>query len=367
MTIVILIILATISIGTLFGENGLIKKAQEAKDHQSNAIAMEEIEMNKIAAEYANVMGSSPAIPSDTTGPTVNIEVITVKDTSIQVKATATDESGLAENDTYRFLLNEEEKGKNTTGEYTFEGLTAGTKYTIKVEVQDKVGNLGSATTEVTTSVSTISTSTDYTGYYADINGDKQPEGVIYADLAIGGSGQWGNSEGTYTIPKINSGLKNYAISETKYSGKFGNKEVISALEGSGTEDRFYVMALTDVGSSTYEWSKDTITRTVTETEFGTGKANTAAVIEESRAELWELIGTQVEQGWFVPSKEEWSAFAEELGIDDSNYSNFGLNDWYWSSSQSDMSRVWRANFDYGYFDEHSALRNLYARLSVTF
>ena len=57
-TIVILIILATISIGVLFGENGLIKKAQEAKQHQSNAVAMEEGEMDKLAEEYANIMAS---------------------------------------------------------------------------------------------------------------------------------------------------------------------------------------------------------------------------------------------------------------------------------------------------------------------
>ena len=55
-TIVILIILATISVSALFGENGLIKKAQEAREHQSNAIAMEQGEMDKLADEYANVM-----------------------------------------------------------------------------------------------------------------------------------------------------------------------------------------------------------------------------------------------------------------------------------------------------------------------
>ena len=57
-TLVILIILATVSISALFGENGLIKKAQEAKQHQSNAIAMEEGEMDKLAEEYANIMAS---------------------------------------------------------------------------------------------------------------------------------------------------------------------------------------------------------------------------------------------------------------------------------------------------------------------
>ena len=55
-TLVILIILATVSISAMFGENGLIKKAQEAKQHQTNAIAMEEGEIDTLAEEYANVM-----------------------------------------------------------------------------------------------------------------------------------------------------------------------------------------------------------------------------------------------------------------------------------------------------------------------
>ena len=55
-TIVILIILATISVSALFGENGLIKKAQEAREHQSNAVAMEQGEMDKLADEYANLL-----------------------------------------------------------------------------------------------------------------------------------------------------------------------------------------------------------------------------------------------------------------------------------------------------------------------
>ena len=70
-TIVILIILATISISALFGENGLIKKAQEAKQHQTNAVAMEEGEMAKLAEEYANIMvsegnGGSTNVPAGT-------------------------------------------------------------------------------------------------------------------------------------------------------------------------------------------------------------------------------------------------------------------------------------------------------------
>ena len=50
--------MSTVSISAIFGENGLIKKAQEAKYYQSNALAMEESEMDKIEEEYANLTAS---------------------------------------------------------------------------------------------------------------------------------------------------------------------------------------------------------------------------------------------------------------------------------------------------------------------
>lgn len=54
-TIVILIILATISIGALFGEKGLIKQAQEAKELHENGRNEEEKSLNDLTAEYNRV------------------------------------------------------------------------------------------------------------------------------------------------------------------------------------------------------------------------------------------------------------------------------------------------------------------------
>ena len=381
--------MATVSISAIFGENGLIKKAQEMKTQQANKISTEEEKLNKLTEEYANVMegGSGvPEPPADTTGPTVNIEVGTVTDTSIAVTATAMDESGLAENKTYKFYINEEERETNTTGECTFSGLTAATKYTIKVEVKDKLGNLGSATREVTTSVPTISPSTDYTGYYANLDEDPEPEGVIYADLAIGGSGQWGDSDGTYTIPKVSSGLKSYYVSQTGYAGPFGAKNVLTAT-GTG-EDRFYVMALSDIdgkqNGTRYCWyaaaySNMSDYATTTSTSFGSGKTNTANIVSKwnssgygrqnigSYPDVWGAIQTQTAHGWFVPSQEEWSAFAQELGINKSNYQSFGLSDYYWSSSQYDNTRAWNADFDYEYMSYDNVDLYCFMRLSATF
>ena len=49
-TIVILIILATVSINAIFGENGLVTKAQEAKEMQEVASILEEMELAKAEA-----------------------------------------------------------------------------------------------------------------------------------------------------------------------------------------------------------------------------------------------------------------------------------------------------------------------------
>ena len=71
-TIIILIILATISISVLFGEKGLIKRAQEAKDYQANAEAEEgkflgdaETAINDILEENENDESEEPNLFDD--------------------------------------------------------------------------------------------------------------------------------------------------------------------------------------------------------------------------------------------------------------------------------------------------------------
>ena len=137
-------------------------------------------------------------------------------------------------------------------------------------------------------------------GYYADVDGNGTVDGVIFEDFKVGGSGSWGNRNGTYTIPTV-SGTKEYYISKTNYSGPFGTKDVLSA-KGSGN-NRFYVMALSDVGNDTYLWSE----------------------------------GKKLESnGWIMPERNEWAAFLGNLKISESNYKSFGLKGEYWSSTKVD-------------------------------
>jgi len=72
-TIVVLIILATVSINAVFSENGIIKKVQLAKDIQANSTKAEEESMNTLLEKYANMMGTDtiPKTPyEDNTLPT---------------------------------------------------------------------------------------------------------------------------------------------------------------------------------------------------------------------------------------------------------------------------------------------------------
>ncbi len=229
-----------------------------------------------------------------------------------------------------------------------------------------------------------ISKSTSYVGYYADIDADGTVDGVIYADKAVGGSGSWGSSNKTsYTIPTVTEGLKDYSISQESYTGKFGTKAVISPT-GTG-EERFYIMALTDI-DGTYDWynaaysTKISDWSTITSEEFGTGKTNTATMIAKWNAkaygdqdtcsdhkDMWGQIQTKVKDGWFVPSRAEWAAFAGKLGITSSNYENFDLSSYYWSSSICFTDGAWCAYFFKGSMGYGDFLSNGYVRLGATF
>ena len=64
-TIVILIILATVTINFAFGEDGLIAKAQQAKNLTEQATKKEQEELNTAMSEYANIMAEDPDIPDE--------------------------------------------------------------------------------------------------------------------------------------------------------------------------------------------------------------------------------------------------------------------------------------------------------------
>ena len=207
-----------------------------------------------------------------------------------------------------------------------------------------------------------ISKTESYIGYYADVDADGTVDGVIYADLAFDGEGELAGE--SYSYSKAED-LKDYYVSGT-YDGDFNEKgepkEVLTAT-GEGT-DRFYVMALSDIGEHTwyesigYEGKGTAGSKINTSSAFGTGKANTKTIIEIWNADtdetknpndIWGKIQTQVSEGWFVPTKEEWVAFVVGLDacvdweeIKDTYSVPYGLDETYWTGSIDGI--IWEPN-----------------------
>ncbi len=300
-TVVILIILATVTLNVVLGEGGLIQRAQQAKDLTEQATLEEQQGLNSLMSEFTNIMAEEPTPPEPEEPEEPPID-----------------------------------------------------------KVEPKVG------------------------YYADIDGNGTPDGVIYADLAVSKSGQWTDSDGTYSYT-AKTNTKDYYISQTNYEGPFGTKDVLTAIDGEG-EDRFYVMALEDFNTGTYYCWYDAAYgnmddyATATSLDFGTGKANTEAMIAKWNSsaygaqndngtylDMWGAIQDKVAEGWFVPSRGEWGAFGDNLGITTDNYVNYGLSDWCWSSSQNISINAWVAFFNDGYMNYDNVNYIGCVRLSATF
>ena len=212
------------------------------------------------------------------------------------------------------------------------------------------------------------------------------------------------NGYGTYEIPKENN-LKSYYIKNDNYTDDSFKKsgKVIAPMEGTTGNERFYVMALEDINSGTYYCWYDAAYGNLdssynvsgTDNDFAiagandfaiagaepTGRINTERMIASWNAEeygvqndnstyddMWGVIQDEVDDGWFVPSKSEWSAFGSAFGITRSNYSSkYGLSTNYWSSSQYNTSRAYRAIFSNGNINYSSVSNYSYVRLATTF
>ena len=337
-TIIVLLILASVSIAMLTGQNGILTQAQKAKEETDKASVIEQAQTDILGIQAGG----------DTTLTQKQLKDILSKYFDPVPDDVSTDDT----------LTTKEEYG----GKYQ---IAVSDIYNGEIEPEKEM----------------ISKTESYVGYYADIDGNGSVDGIIYADLAVGGSGHWpdGDDWGTYEIPKVTTGLKEYSINETGYAGPFGTKDVLKA-EGSG-EPRFYVMALNDIDDQTHYWyynAYGNLDNPVNEStnDFGDGKTNTEAMISkwnnsdygaQNSDDMWGLIQTQAKNGWFVPSKSEWAAFGGELGITISNYSGYGLNHWYCSSSQYNTNSAFTADFNNGCINFNTVNTNGYVRLSTTF
>ena len=263
-------------------------------------------------------------------------------------------------------------------------------------------------------------TDEDYRGYYADVDGDGEADGIIYADLGANiqypQSGDfyndkmnWGQGKGTYSYNKATGNLNEYIISNNAYkkNNGFGENKIIK-LKKNNNNPRFYVMALEDFTTTDYQtfyWYKNASGKMTTyaddtKTDFGEGYKNTGKIIEiwnegesgkyttsQDNQDIFKHIQEKYnsKEKWYIPSKEEWAAFADYLKkkttnplthnyesgsfVENSgNYNSlYGLSDYYWSSSGSGIYHAWYARFDTGFMSGNGVGNLSSVRLGATF
>ena len=361
----------------LSGDNSILQKATEAKEITDKNQIVEQARLD-ILGELADKKGEDPT----------ETKIIEILGTYFKEDTIPEDLSDL------------NQVMKTKSGGYTVKLSEVLNGVTIKQEVKE----------------THIAKSTNYVGYYADMDDDGYVDGIIYADMITGNtkSGRWNNDDWSdYNVTKIEDAttVKDYVVSSKTYEGQttagiynykpkedaegFGEKQVlVPATNSTGTKDRFYVMALENFKTTDYEtfyWYKSAYGKlndiiATSEKDFGEGKAKTIKEINSWNAtgygtqdprDLWGVIqnkiekkeegGTVVDCKWFIPSKSEWSAFGEELRITRSNYANKGLSGWYWSSSLRTTYSAYGAGFNNCYMIGSNVSDCNYVRLSATF
>ena len=218
-------------------------------------------------------------------------------------------------------------------------------------------------------------------GKYVDIDGDGIPEGIIFADLAVGGEGCFGYDQGTYKITALKEVMKDYTkeyVIKGNFSHKLnGEQEMLTPiLDGF---ERFYIMALEDVDEDTFYFykmsSKEKFELQSKDIKFGTGKKNTTRLMNSWNGEkygpkhpndIWGHAKKNIQKGWFIPSIDEWCAFADQLDINNENHEKKGLRDDYFSSSQYNDFSYFSLSF-YKYTCSHEPINAVnYVRLART-
>ena len=476
-TIVVLLILAGVSINLIIGQNGLIKKAGDAKNSSKQAevtdritIMLGEWQIEKHTADgdletFLNAKKEANEIDDVTANGdgTYSIEkddyIFTVKDDGTEITNVEVIK-GIVPQLSYAIY-------SDTAGQSQIE---TSKKYD-KVYIGVKVTNAGDYTSAPTLELkapngSTVSSTTvsGYNGYYeitndgqfvltvtgtnndgtrsktqpiviscmddvlpgstilrsqapkitvkglkyADIDRDGKADGIIVADISKAstdtntykGGNPWGNSWGSFSYTAQTTGLKSYSL-DTNYTyknpdGSQVDGTLITCTNNSGTP-QYYILSLANYDSNTHYWYKNAYGKMsdyskFTSQDFGKGKENTEKMIDRMKnhsdtskysvdygeattgtnADVWSIIQDKANEGWFVPSRAEWAAFASYLNTsktsgDTNYYVNYGLSRWYWSSAQIDASTAYFVYFYDGDMNGNYVNGTSGVRLASTF
>ena len=354
LTIIVLLILAGVTINLAVNNQGIFNKAKTATRAFKNASENEQTglaEANKEIAKYMPKGASEGGSGSESSGGT----------SGSGNSGSGTSESGSS--------------GSVTPGsETTLPGSTILRKNAPKISVSGLK--------------------------YADLDGDGIADGIIVADISKvstdkdtykGGNPPWGDYRGSFSYTQVTSGLREYSENTYKYTNADGT--LITCTNNTGTP-RYYIISLANYDGNDHYWYNNAYlnmsdSSTFTSEGFGKGKKNTDKMIDRMKnhtkydpdygepttgtnADVWNIIEDKVKEGWFVPSKAEWAAFASYLNTsktstDKNYYANYGLSAWYWSSSQRSDSAAWYVVFDGGGMNCDGGDRTNSLRLCATF
>ena len=274
-TIVILLILATVTIDVAI-DGKLFDTAKDAVDKTNDRVAEEQETIDELMNEWDKLQENTEENPNTNTGgennnisgegnnneggggeiidntpPIVTVTVGGTTTNSITVNVTARDnETGMVSEPEYTYYIKEasagtyEQKVTNKNSSYTYTGLTQGTTYDIKVEVNgDEAGNVGTGTTQRTTGTVTsgleegaitfsnvtwssgkarvtINTNTNYDIEY-------QLNGI---------SGSWTGIQNGGTISNLNHGTTIYArLTDGNNAGDYTSMDIQDKTDPTGT------------------------------------------------------------------------------------------------------------------------------------
>ena len=416
-TIIVLLILAGVSISLVIGDNGVLTQASDSVVKNREAKAREEVALawGGVDTEYWAEWAKNTSLDRGgyfTAGrlnpyltETGNVESVTPQgDGTYIVRYTAIDQ-----NQPYDITI--DERGNVVA----ISPVDSSSNSNTGSETGNETGNnTGSNTGNETASTGTPVSNSSYVGYYIQKGGQYA---IIYVDLVgqttySGGALQYSNTSNSVTVPSSATSektFKSYVVTDTKYTdpnGHFGTNYVIEvAGNNTGTDDRFIAMALSDVDTNDHKWWNWFYTHSSslgTSYEIGSGKTNTETVkvawndageskqnTDSGYTDIWSLItlDSSNKAEWFIPSSREWQAFGAMSWTDNAttpvtrsitggtigsggNYGdNFGLSNYYWSSSQ-DSSYTNDAQgtlFSYSGMTYFYMNKDFRVRLSTTF
>ena len=278
-TIVILLILATITIDVAI-DGKLFDTAKDAVDKTNDRVSQEQEIIDEIMNEWDKIEEgtSSNTNPggennitgednntiggennntgggieiTDNTPPIVNVTIGETTTKSITVNVTAQDnETGMIAQPQYTYYIKEssssayQQKTTSATSSYTYTGLTQGTTYDIKVEVNgDEAGNIGTGTIQETTGrvtsaleegAITFSNKT-WSGGQASVTINTNTSYKIEYQLNRA-SGSWIEIQNGETISNLTHGTTIYArLTDGNNAGQYTSMDIQDLTPPTGT------------------------------------------------------------------------------------------------------------------------------------